>query len=59
VDLNAKNTEESPFAVQSSKMDFSEYDRAPEDELNRILWYVTQGPDRPYPVPIHRALFTK
>jgi YVTN family beta-propeller protein len=59
VDLNAKNTEESPFAAQSSKMDFSEYDRAPEDELNRILWNVTKGPDAPYPAPIHRAVFTR
>ena len=34
------------------------YDLAPEDELNRILWYVAKGPDVPYPRPIHRALFT-
>ena len=40
-------------------MNFSEYDLAPEDELNRILWYVAKGPDVPYPAPIHRALFTK
>jgi len=59
VDLYAKNTEESPFAQQSQKMDFSEYDRAPEDELNRILWYIAKGPDAPYPAPIHRAVFTK
>jgi YVTN family beta-propeller protein len=59
VNLNARNSEESPFAEQSRKMDFSEYDRAPEDELNRILWYVTKGPNVPYPAPIHRAVFTK
>jgi YVTN family beta-propeller protein len=59
VDLNARNTEKSPFAKESQQMDWSEYDRIPEDELNRILWYVTKGPDVPYPAPIHRAIFTK
>ena len=58
VDLFAKNTEKSPFAKQSKRMNFKEYDLAPEDELNRILWYVAKGPDAPYPTPIHRALFT-
>lgn len=59
VDLNAKNTAKAPFAKQSARMDFREYDRAPEDELNRILWYVAKGPDAPYPAPIHRAVFTR
>jgi hypothetical protein len=58
VDLTAKNTAKSPYAKQSKRMDFREYDRAPEDELNRILWYVAKGPDVPYPTPIHRALIT-
>jgi len=59
VDLYQRNTAESPFAQQSERMDFSEFDRAPEDELNRILWYVTKGPNTPYPAPIHRAVFTR
>ena len=58
VDLFEKNTKKSAFWRESSRMDFSEYDRAPEDELNRILWVVAKG-DAPYPAPIHRALFTK
>jgi YVTN family beta-propeller protein len=58
VDLFAKNTRNSPYAKQSKRMDFRQYDRAPEDELNRILWAVAKGPDAPYPAPIHRALFT-
>jgi YVTN family beta-propeller protein len=58
VDLLAKNTEKSPYAKQSKRMNFREYDLAPEDELNRILWYVAKGPDAPYPTPIHRAIFT-
>jgi hypothetical protein len=39
-------------------MNFREYDLAPEDELNRILWHVAKGADAPYPTPIHRAIFT-
>jgi hypothetical protein len=57
VDLHAKNTRKSAFWQESSKMDFTQFDRAPEDELNRILWVVAKG-DEPYPTPIHRALFT-
>ena len=59
VDVNAVNTAKSPFAQLSDRMDFSDFDRAPEDELNRILWYVAKGPDVPYPAPIHRAMFIK
>ncbi len=59
VDLVAKNTKKSPFAKESSRMNFRDYDLAPEDELNRILWFVAKGPDVPYPAPIHRAVFTK
>ncbi len=40
-------------------MNFREYDLAPEDELNRILWRVAKGPDAPYPTPIHRVIFTE
>lgn len=59
VDLFAKNTVKSPGAKQSARMDFRDYDRAPEDELNRILWAVAKGVDAPYPTPIHRAVFTE
>ncbi|NBN94979.1 MAG: phosphoesterase [Verrucomicrobia bacterium] len=58
VDLQAKNTKKSAFWERSEKMDFAEYDRAPEDELNRILWAVAR-PGEPYPTPIHRAIFTQ
>ncbi|MBI3875748.1 MAG: phosphoesterase, partial [Verrucomicrobia bacterium] len=59
VDLNRRNTVASLFWRESAKMDFSQYDRAPEDELNRILWADARGLDAPYPTPIHRAIFTK
>jgi YVTN family beta-propeller protein len=59
VNLNAKNTVASLFWRESSRMNFAEYDRAPEDELNRILWYNAKGLDAPYPTPIHRVIFTR
>jgi hypothetical protein len=46
-------------AKQSARMDFRDYDRAPEDELNRILWGAAKGPVVPYPTPIHRVIFTE
>ncbi len=59
VDMEAKNTAKSPFAKQSSRMNFRVYDRAPEDELNRILWHTAKGLDTPYPTPIHGVIFTR
>jgi len=59
VDLNAINSPNAPGARQSARMDWSEYDLIPEDELNRILWRWTKGPDVPYPAPIHRAILAK
>jgi hypothetical protein len=58
VDMLAKNTTKSPGAKQSARMNFRDYDLAPEDELNRILWLAAKGADAPYPTPIHRAIFT-
>jgi YVTN family beta-propeller protein len=58
VNLLAKNTKKSPGAKQSARMNFREYDRAPEDQLNRVLWHYAKGPDVPYPAPIHRAIFS-
>jgi YVTN family beta-propeller protein len=59
VDLMAKNTSKSPFAKESARMNFRQFDRAPEDALNRILWAEARGVDAPYPTPVHRAVFTK
>lgn len=57
VDLWERNTEQSPFAAESMLMNFAEYDRAPEDALNRVLWAVAK-PGVAYPPPIHGAIFT-
>jgi hypothetical protein len=58
-DLNAKNTVNSPGAKQSAMMDFDEYDEAPEDELNRILWAEAKGPNVPYRVPVHGVFLAR
>lgn len=57
INLNAKNGRLAAFSAESGRMDFSSYDLAPEDELNRILWAVAR-PGEPYPTPIHRAIIT-
>jgi YVTN family beta-propeller protein len=54
VDLLAKNTSSSVGAHASMLMDFSEYDRAPADQLNRVLWAEAKGPNTPYPAT-HRT----
>ncbi len=56
VDLAATNTASSPGAKISSTMDFDDYDDAPEDPLNRVLWLAMKGPDVPYPTPVRRAI---
>ena len=58
VDLIAKNTLTSPGAKESARMNFRDYDLAPEDQLNRVLWRAARGDATPYPTPIHRVIFT-
>jgi DNA-binding beta-propeller fold protein YncE len=59
VDLLTKNTKKSPGAKESARMNFREYDLAPEDELNRVLWLAAKGPEAPYPTPIHGAILPR
>jgi YVTN family beta-propeller protein len=54
VDLNAKNTPESFGSRASVKMDFDDYDRAPMQALNEIIWKSVRGADSPMPSPVHR-----
>jgi YVTN family beta-propeller protein len=54
IDVNAKNTKDSYGAKASSKMDFSDVDRAPMHALNKIIWRSIRGKDSIMPPPIHR-----
>jgi hypothetical protein len=54
IDVNAKNTKDSYGAQASSRMDFSDVDRAPMHALNDILWKSIKGKDSPMPPPVHR-----
>ncbi|HVW84692.1 MAG TPA: alkaline phosphatase family protein, partial [Bryobacteraceae bacterium] len=51
VDLMSKNPMTGEGARASLKLDFSDYDRADPDELNRILWTAIR-PGEPMPAPV-------
>lgn len=58
VDLEAKNPPNGPGASASRKLDFSDFDRADPDELNRILWDALKpGTQMPAPVRSARLLW--
>src|SRR4029079_18004976 len=56
IDLHAKNTPLAYGAERSSRMDFSEYDRIDDFELNEILWRAVKGVDAPLPPAVRRAI---
>jgi YVTN family beta-propeller protein len=56
IDVKAMNGQTAYGAERSSKMDFSEYDRVDEFELNEILWRSIKGKDAPSPPAVRRAI---
>jgi hypothetical protein len=56
IDLEVVNTRLAYGAERSSKMDFSEYDRIDDFELNEILWRAIKGKDAPLPPAVRRAI---
>ena len=56
IDLNAKNGATAYGAARSNKMDFSEYDKIDDFELNEVLWGAIMGPDAPQPPAVRRAI---
>jgi YVTN family beta-propeller protein len=54
VDVTARNASNTPLAHASMKLDFSDYDLADPDELNRILWAGLK-PGQPMPAPVRSA----
>ncbi len=53
-DLEARNPKDGPGDSASRKLDFSDFDRADPDELNRILWEALQ-PGKEMPAPVRSA----
>ncbi len=58
VSLTERNGEDAPGAAASLRMDLSAPDRAPERELNEILWQAVRGTGSPMPAPV-RAAFVR
>ena len=56
IDLEAINPATAYGAERSNKMDFDEYDRVDDFELNEILWRSLKGKDAPLPPAVRRAL---
>ncbi len=56
IDLNEVNLPTAYGAERSLKMDFDEYDRIDDFELNEILWKSIKGKDAPVPPAARRAI---
>ncbi len=56
VNLEAKNTNNSPGAGESMKMDLDDVDDAPMGALNQIVWQSVRGAGSHVPAPVHRFL---
>jgi hypothetical protein len=54
--LDSVNAKTAYGAARSSRMDFSDYDRADASELNEILWRAIKGTDAPLPPAVRQAL---
>jgi YVTN family beta-propeller protein len=56
IDLNVRNSALAYGAERSRAMDFSEYDKIDDFELNDILWHAIKGKDAPMPPAVRRAI---
>jgi YVTN family beta-propeller protein len=56
VGLNEVNSKAAYGAARSSNMDFTDYDRVDEFELNEILWRAIKGENAPVPPAVRRAI---
>jgi YVTN family beta-propeller protein len=59
IDLNTTNSPLAYGAERSRKMDFTEYDRIDDFELNEILWRSIKGLDAPIPPPVRQAIASR
>jgi YVTN family beta-propeller protein len=54
-DLFEKNTAINEWQRKSEEFDFSREDRAPEQELTKVIWVACHGTSKPCPPPVHAA----
>jgi DNA-binding beta-propeller fold protein YncE len=52
ISLTEMNTPDAPGAKESALWDFAHPDRAPEGELNRVIWQSVRGRDSEPPAPV-------
>jgi YVTN family beta-propeller protein len=53
--LTATNAANAPMAAQSAQMNFSDADKAPEQQLNEAIWKSVKGSDSAMPQPVTRG----
>ena len=54
-DLREIGTAMNQWSKMSDKFDFTAEDRAPDQQLNQVLWFAAKGESIPYPAPVHAA----
>jgi YVTN family beta-propeller protein len=54
-DLFEKNTAYNTWQKKSEEFNFTKEDRAPDQELNEVLWFACHGASKPCPPPVHAA----
>jgi YVTN family beta-propeller protein len=54
-DLFQKNTAFNEWQKKSEEFNFSREDRAPDQELNEVIWVACRGLLKPCPAPVHAA----
>ena len=52
ISLHEMNSPDAPGAKESARWDFTHPDRAPEAELNRVIWQSIRGQDSTPPAPV-------
>jgi hypothetical protein len=57
VDLNLKNEVDNRWAELSETFDFTQEDRCPDLEFNKVIWAAIKGENIPCPAPRRAAFF--
>lgn len=55
IDISKKNTAENTWQRKSETFDFTEEDRAPDDQFSEVIWKAVKGTDAVMPAPRHAA----